>query len=53
MREIRPGEISDPAMERVMALSEQLIHQLNAIYKQQNSPADGKTMEEVKKSFHI
>ena len=53
MREIRPEEISDPAMERVMSFSEQLIQQLNAIHKQQFPPADEATMEEAKKSFHI
>src|SRR5262249_2394948 len=36
MREIRPEEIADPAMERVMSLSEQLIQQLTTLYKQQN-----------------
>lgn len=36
-----------------MALSEQLINQLNTIYKQQNAPADEQTMEEAKKAFHI
>jgi len=53
MREIRPDEISDAEMERVMTFSEQLIHQLNGIHKRQNAPAEGKTMEEVKKGFHI
>jgi hypothetical protein len=53
MREVRPEEISDQVMERVMTLSEQLIQQLNAIYKQQYPPADEATMEEAKKSFHI
>jgi hypothetical protein len=53
MREIRPDEISDAEMERVMTFSEQLIHQLNGIHKRQNAPADEKTMEEVKKGFHI
>jgi hypothetical protein len=53
MREIRPEEISDAAMERVMSFSEQLIQQLNAIHKQQYPPADEATMEEAKKSFHI
>jgi hypothetical protein len=53
MREIRPDEISDEAMERVMTLSEQLIHQLNTIHKQQNAPADDKTMEEARKGFFI
>jgi hypothetical protein len=53
MLEIRPDEISDVEMERVMTFSEQLIHQLNGIHKRQNAPADAKTMEEVKKGFHI
>ena len=53
MLEIRPDEISDAEMERVMTSSEQLIHQLNGIHKRQNAPADKKTMEEVKKGFHI
>jgi hypothetical protein len=53
MLEIRPDEISDEAMERVMTLSEQLIHQLNTIHKQQNAPADEKTMEEARKGFFI
>jgi len=53
MREIRPAEISEAAMERVMALSEQLIQQLNAIYKQQHPPTPEKAMEEAKQSFHI
>jgi hypothetical protein len=53
MREIRPDGISDEGMERVMALSEQLIHQLHTIHKQQNAPTDGQTMEEAKKAFHL
>jgi hypothetical protein len=53
MREIRPEEISDMAMERVMSLSEQLIQQLHAIHKQQHPPADEAMMEEARKSFHI
>ncbi len=53
MREIRPDEISDAEMERVMTLSEQLIHHLNSIYKRQNAPADERTMEEAKKGFRI
>lgn len=53
MRELRPDEISDPAMERVMTLAEQLIQQLHAIHKQQRPPADEATMEEARKSFHI
>lgn len=52
MREIRADEIAEAALERVMTLSEQLIQQLNAIYKRQHPPADEQTMEEVK-SLHI
>jgi hypothetical protein len=53
MREIRPDEISDAALERLMSLAEQLIRQLNTIYKQQNPPVDEATSGEAKKSFHI
>jgi hypothetical protein len=53
MCEIRPDEISDEGMERVMTLSEQLIHQLYTIHKQQNAPADEQTMEEARKGFFI
>jgi len=51
--EIRPDEMSDAEMDRLMTLAEQLIHLLHTIHKRQNAPADEKTMEETKKAFHM
>jgi hypothetical protein len=36
-----------------MTISKQLIHQLHTTNKQQNAPADEKTMEETRKGFFI
>jgi hypothetical protein len=47
MREINPDEIAEPTLDRLMALSEQLIRQLNAIYKQQY-PSRGESLTETR-----
>lgn len=51
MRELRPEEISDTAMERISRLSEGLIQQLNLVYKQQHPPSESPHLQQT--GFHI
>jgi hypothetical protein len=51
MREVRPDEISEAAMERITSLAEGLIQQLNIVYKQQHPPAEA--AREAAQSFYL
>jgi hypothetical protein len=51
MREVRPDEISEAAMEKITAHAEGLIQQLNIVYKQQHPPT--RAPREATKSFYL
>lgn len=53
LQEIRPAEISEPSLARLTALCEQLIHQLNLIYKSQNPPPEAEATGTRESTFHI
>jgi len=53
MREIDAGAIPDEALDRLMGHGEQLIQQLNSIWKQQHPAVDQRTIEETKQSFYL
>ena len=53
LREIRSEELQSAELERVGALAEPLIQYLSAIHKQQNSPINEETMQEVARNFFI
>jgi hypothetical protein len=51
MRELRPDEIPEAAMERIARLAEGLIHQLNQVYQRQHPPE--KAERAAEKSFYL
>ena len=53
MKEIRPKELSDKAIERLSSTSEQLIHQLSQIHKEQNPPLETKGLPQPVTTFHL
>lgn len=53
MKEIRPDQLSDKAIERLSSLAEQLIHQLNLSYKEQNPPPVTVDPQTSNSPFHI